>query len=355
MLRLGDHTNAGLTLAVSGVTKSFGRVEVLRGVDLRVQAGTVAAVLGPSGCGKTTLLRIIAGFETPDEGRVAVGSLTVANGGRGLAPERRGIGIVPQEGALFPHLSVAANVGFGLRRGRQSTARVDEMLDLVGLGGRGAARPDQLSGGQQQRVALARALAPAPSLILLDEPFSSLDAGLRSEVRDQVFYALRQTEATAVLVTHDRQEALSVADVMAVMFDGRIAQVGTPMTLYERPTSAEVARFVGDANVVQGDADGHQATSALGRVISHSSPCRGAVDVVVRPEQLRVVEPDAHGAVVGTVIGRSYLGYDGVLRVELTTGEIVQVRTAVAQLADWGDVVGLTVEGTVGVFASLLA
>ncbi|MFN2497394.1 MAG: ABC transporter ATP-binding protein, partial [Pseudonocardiaceae bacterium] len=233
-------------LAVRGVVKSFGATTVLRGVDLSVPKGALAAVLGPSGCGKTTLLRVVAGFDRADAGEVVIGGRLVSGPGVAVPPERRRVGMVPQEGALFPHLSVAGNVGFGLPR-RQRTSRVAEMLDLVGLGGYGARMPHELSGGQQQRVALARALAPGPALVLLDEPFSALDTGLRAALREDVRRALHATGATAVLVTHDQQEALSTADLVAVLQAGTIVQAGPPAELYQAPRDLDVATFLGEA------------------------------------------------------------------------------------------------------------
>ena len=224
-------------LTVQQVTKAFGATTVLTGVDLHVPAGSFTALLGPSGCGKTTLLRLIAGFDEPDAGTIAVADRVVV--GSGQRPARsRGIGFVPQEGGLFPHLTVAANVAFGLpRRQRKDRARIAALLDLVGLSPDLAERaPHQLSGGQQQRVALARALAPQPSLVLLDEPFSSLDAGLREETRAGVAAALSAAGATTVLVTHDQAEALSMADQVAVMRGGRLVQRTDPRTLYRRPS-----------------------------------------------------------------------------------------------------------------------
>ena len=223
-------------VSVRGVCKSFGGTRVLSGVDLSVPSGTVGVLLGPSGCGKTTLLRILAGHLQPDAGEVRIGGRLVADAATFVPPERRGISIVPQDGALFPHLDVAGNVAFGLDRGRRQLpwkrtrheARVDELLELVGLPGAGRLHPAQLSGGQQQRVALARALAPSPALVLLDEPFSALDASLRASVRDDVKRVLQDAGATALLVTHDQEEALSMADSVAVMSAGRIEMHDTP-------------------------------------------------------------------------------------------------------------------------------
>ena len=280
-------------LVVRGVTKTFGTTPVLCGVDLTVSPGELAAVLGPSGCGKTTLLRIVAGFDTVDAGEVVIDGQVVTASGSIVAPEHRRVGIVPQEGALFPHLSVAGNVGFGLPRGRRSD-RVDEMLDLVGLGGYGTRMPAELSGGQQQRVALARALAPGPALVLLDEPFSALDTGLRAALRADVRRALHATGATAVLVTHDQQEALSTADVVAVLQAGTIVQAGTPAELYSAPAALDVATFLGEAVVLDAVLCGGAVDCALGRLHVRAVDCAPETHgtVVLRPEQLLLGPPD---------------------------------------------------------------
>ena len=332
-----------VALQISGVRKRFGQQEVLRGVDLTVPHGRITAVLGPSGGGKSTLLRIVAGFERADHGSIVIAGNDVTR----LTPERRHVGVVPQEGALFPHLDVAGNIGFGLPRGAASAARVDEVLHLVGLQEYADRRPDQLSGGQQQRVALARALAPRPSIILLDEPFSSLDASLRAEVRDEVFDVLHATEATAILVTHDQQEALSVADEVAVLLDGRFAQVGTPSSLYEVPASLDVATFVGDAVVVDGHATGTTAATPLG-TLELRIPCEGAVSIVLRPEQLSL-SPDA--PTTGSVVGSSYFGHDGLVRVRLDDGTHVACRVQAHRLPPRGDRVGVTVTGAAHAYA----
>jgi iron(III) transport system ATP-binding protein len=280
-------------LEVHGLTKAFGGVLALDHVDVQVPAGCITAVVGPSGSGKTTLLRLIAGFERPDEGTVAVGDTIVAGGGRLVAPERRRVAIVPQEGALFPHLSVAANVAFGLPRRRRKGSRVTECLALVGLAGYEKRRPDQLSGGQQQRVALARALAPHPSLVMLDEPFSALDAALRPQIRAEVVAALRADGATAVVVTHDRDEALQMADQVVVLLAGRVAQAAAPATLYRSPATADVAAFIGPGEVVSGRRQGstvHTADGDLPVDIASRAP-DGPVDVVLRPEPVLVYPP----------------------------------------------------------------
>ena len=249
-------TAAAGSLAVRDLHKRFGPHSVLAGVDLEVPAGSFTAILGPSGSGKTTLLRVLAGLERADRGTVMIGS-TVVDGGddqreRYVPAERRRIGYVSQEGSLFPHLNVEANVGFGLPRRDRGGRRVHELLDAVGLSELGHRYPHQLSGGQQQRVAVARALAVGPQAVLLDEPFAALDAQLRASVRSDVRDILRAAGTTALLVTHDQDEALSVADFVAVIRNGRIAQFAAPADLYARPVDAELARFVGAANLLKG-------------------------------------------------------------------------------------------------------
>ncbi|WP_432945686.1 ABC transporter ATP-binding protein [Kribbella sp. CA-253562] len=297
-------TGAGIT--VTGLTVGYGGPPVLDQVDLKVRAGGTTAVLGPSGSGKTTLLRAIAGFVQPTHGRIEVGGEVLTDGSVLVAPERRGVGYVRQDGALFPHLDVKGNIMFGLPRAeRRRATQVGALLELVGLSPDLARRrPDELSGGQQQRVALARALAREPDVVLLDEPFSSLDTALRAATREATLAALAERGATTVLVTHDQAEALSFADQVAVMFDGRFAQVDSPATLYGEPATPEIGRFLGDAVLLTGSATGAVVDCALGR-LTLAEPVTGDVQVMVRPEQLvlgdeagltaRVVSVTYHG------------------------------------------------------------
>ena len=323
-------------LAIQGLAKSFGDVSVLNGLDLTVPEGSLTAVLGPSGCGKTTLLRVVAGFETAEAGTVTLGGSVMAGNGVAVPPERRRVGVVPQEGALFPHLSVAGNVAFGLvKRGRGRTERVAELLELVGLAGYGDRMPDELSGGQQQRVAVARALGPDPALVLLDEPFSALDTALRASVREHVRSALRAAGATAVLVTHDQEEALSMADHVAVMHDGQIAQVATPGALYAEPVDLGVATFVGDAVVVNVEADGQHAHSPLG-ALALASPARGLGRVIVRPEQITFGE--AGVGVPATVTSTVFYGHDAIVRLDVA-GDNGPIPVSVRRLGAPADVV----------------
>ncbi len=318
------------TLTVRDLDVTLGDLAVLRGVDLEVPSGTVAAVLGPSGCGKTTLLRAVAGFVQPDRGEVRIGDTVVSGGGRHLAPERRGIALVPQEGALFPHLSVGQNVAFGLPRAqRRRSPRVAEVLALVGLAGFEDRHPDELSGGQQQRVALARALAPNPSLVLLDEPFSALDAGLRESVRSQVREALERSRATALVVTHDQDEALSVADTVAVLDGGRIQMHDTPQAVYRSPVALAVARFVGQVVELPAAVTDGVAVTALGR-LAVGGAAAGPGVVMLRPEQLRLLPASGVDGTPGEVVSAEYFGHDALVRVRVTGDGApleVQVRT----------------------------
>ncbi len=312
------------------VWKSFGGVHALHGTTLTLATGTLTAVLGPSGCGKTTLLRSIAGFDRIDAGRIRVSGQEVAGPRLHVPPERRRVTIVPQEQALFPHLTVAGNVGYGVRRGPERDAAVEAMLELAGLSGLGSRMPHELSGGQQQRVALARALAPKPKVVLLDEPFGSLDAALRDEIRSEVAGVLRASGATSLLVTHDQEEALSMADTVAVMRSGVIVQHGPPQDVYRRPADLWVANFVGRANILEGRMAGPgKVDCALGTLAVVQGPSGGAVDVVVRPEQLRISTTAADNAPV--IENRRYFGHDVVVGVCLPTGERLLVRLPSAE------------------------
>ncbi len=346
---------------VRGVRAGYGGHEVLHDVDLTVRAGTTTAVLGGSGSGKTTLLRVIAGFLRPSAGSVTIGGRVVADEHAFVPPERRGIGYVRQDGGLFPHLSVAGNIAFGLprpalgRRDRHHRERVAELLELVELSPDVARRrPDQLSGGQQQRVALARALAPHPGLVLLDEPFSSLDTALRTSTREATARALRAAGATAVLVTHDQGEALSFADEVAILRQGRFRQVAAPRAVYAEPVDAHVAAFLGDAIYVHGLASRDQFRCALGNLQTAGFVTRGAVEALLRPEQLQLV-PQGQGQVDARVRSVTFFGHDSVAELELVSGVPVRglrARTVGLRVPEVGDVVGLNVVGPVRVFPS---
>ena len=305
-----------LALRCSNLTRRFAGVTAVNDASLEVESGTLLALLGPSGCGKTTLLRLIAGLERPHEGTIEVAGRTVASDSVHLPPERRQVGLVFQEYALFPHLSVEDNVGFGLARGSDPETRVRDLLGQVGLDGLGSRMPHELSGGQQQRVALARALAPGPRLIMLDEPFSNLDPSLREGVRSEVRRVLRAANATAIIVTHDQEEALSLADEVAVMMDGRILQQAPPAALYRRPASRRVAEFVGDINVIDGRAIGRAVVCDLG-TISVVDDLYGPADVLIRPEALQLSEDQGGQAIQ---VGRSFYGHDQMINLRFDSG-----------------------------------
>ncbi len=357
-------------LTVTGLHKAFGTHPVLAGLDLDVPAGSFTAILGPSGSGKTTLLRLLAGFEQADAGSIAIGDRVVDGPGVALVPpERRQIGYVPQEGALFPHLTVAANVGFGLPARRRGT-RTAELLEAVGLAGMGSRYPHQLSGGQQQRVALARALAIKPEVVLLDEPFAALDAHMRASVRADVQQICRTAGTTAVLVTHDQDEALSMADRIAVLRDGRIVQCAAPHELYTRPADATLARFVGDANIVPGQLtevagqSGPMVATILGRLpVAEGigiAALPGPVTVLIRPEQLEILPTgsnaeDQPGCLTGRVIACDYYGHDAVVRVRpdgQPSGDEVIVRTTGGPQLEAGAAVLVRARGPVIAWAS---
>ena len=335
-------------LMVRDVVASHGPTTVLHGVDLDVAAGTTTAILGPSGCGKTTLLRVVAGFHRPDAGTVAIGGHPVVAPGVLVAPEDRGIGYVAQEGALFPHLSVEQNVGFGLPgRDRGRAARVTELLDLVGLPREvGRRRPDELSGGQQQRVALARALARRPRIVLLDEPFSSLDAGLRTSTRRAVADALAAEGVTVLLVTHDQDEALSFADQIAVMEAGHVRQVGSPQEVYAAPTDRATAAFLGDLVTVPGTSREGVVDCVLGRLPAVGS-VEGEVEVALRPEQVVLGAP-VDGSAAAVVLHSDYFGHDVLVHAQLDDGSTVMSRVVGGiDLPAPGQRVGVTVTGPV--------
>lgn len=360
-------------LQVSGVEVRYGDQTVLKDIDLRVQSGMTTAIVGPSGSGKTSLLRVIAGFLTPEHGQVRLHGAEVTR----VPAHRRSIGLVAQDGALFPHLDVAGNIAFGLPRGtsrRERQRRVAELLELVSLPGDHASRrPDQLSGGQRQRVALARALARQPEMILLDEPFSALDAGLRESTRQAIRDILRVTGTTTILVTHDQDEALSFADQVAVLKDGRLRQIGAPEEVYTRPCDVETAQFLGDAVLLPGQlldqlpahtaggatvqaGQAWAASTPLGSVtvelvcpnlaIAHASASGSAGEVMLRPEQITLSDQ----GVAGTVLSSQYFGHDTTALVQLESGEApLRLRRLNAVPLASGTQVHLAVQG-VGIF-----
>ncbi len=302
------------------LAKSFAEVAAVAGFDLEVPAGRVLTLLGPSGSGKTTALRLIAGFERPDAGTIAIAGQTVVGDDVFVPPERRQVGMVFQDYALFPHLSVARNVAYGVPRGPKRRRKVAETIELVGLSGLENRLPGDLSGGEQQRVALARALAPGPRVILLDEPFSNLDAALRGRVRREVRTILTEAGATAVFVTHDQEEALAMSDHVSVMRAGRIVQTATPDELYRRPADTWVARFLGDAEFLTGRAASGSVATAAG---VFPTELDGDVVVMIRPEAVRIVRDAAGRAVVR---GREYFGHDQLVTVDLPDGTVLRAR-----------------------------
>jgi len=320
-------------LELNGVVQRYGRQTVVDGVDFRLEAGQIACLLGPSGCGKTTLLRCIAGFEEIAGGEIRLHGEVVSRAGQRLAPEKRRIGMVFQDYALFPHLSIAQNVAFGLGRKPSEDVhlRVRQLLATVGLSGQGDKYPHELSGGQQQRVALARALAPRPELILLDEPFSNLDVGLRERLSVEVREILKREGSTAVMVTHDQHEAFAIADEIGIMSEGRIQQWDVPYNLYHRPANRFVADFIGQGVLLAGTVgDNNTVHMELGSLVSDTpvecnescSACdRGCrVDILLRPDD--IVHDDA-SPVQAEVLHKAFRGADILYTLRLASGSEV--------------------------------
>ncbi len=324
---------------VRGVDKSFGDTSVLRSIDLSVEPGTSLALLGPSGCGKTTLLRLIAGLDRPNTGTIHVGNEVMVDGATWVPPEKRNIGMVFQDWALFPHLTVGRNVGYGLPRAERKGPRVHEALDMVGLADLADRMPDTLSGGQQQRVALARAIAPRPTVLLLDEPFSNLDSALRVGVRTEVHRLLVDLGITSVFVTHDQEEAFVLGDQVAVMQDGRIEQIGAPQDIYRSPSSPWIASFVGEVNVLEGTGSGVVADTVLGQ-LPLATPGNGPVSVLVRPEDLELATDGP-----STVTLTEYYGHDMMVTVAIDGGTEVQVRAPARASWSRGDQVSVAYIG----------
>ena len=337
-------SGGGAVLEVRGLSRSFGESPAVDSVDLDFGPGGIHALLGPSGCGKTTTLRLIAGLDRPREGYVHVGGRALTTPERFVPPERRRIGMVFQDYALFPHLDVEGNVAYALGR-RPDRDRVAEVLDLVGLTGLAPRPVHELSGGEQQRVALARALAPEPDLLLLDEPFSNLDASLRDRVRAEVKRILTAGGVTTIFVTHDQEEALSLADTVAMMRAGSIQQIGTPEEVYSRPRSTWVAGFLGEVNVIPAQAESGHVECELGAVHARDE-LSGPVDVLLRPESLAVGGPGPrNGALEATVVSRSFYGHDQLLEVELPSGRRVRSRRLSFPVWHPGDRVRVWIEG----------
>ncbi len=312
-----------------GVTKRFDGVAVVDRVSLALEPGEILSILGPSGCGKTTTLRLIAGFERADEGEVRIQGRLVSAVGTQVPPERRNVGMVIQEYALFPHLRVAQNIVFGLRNksGGDANDRLAELLDLVGLVGLERRYPHELSGGQQQRVALARTLAPKPVTVLLDEPFSNLDATMRTDLRHEVERILRESGTAAIFVTHDREEAFAMADRIAVMRQGRIDQIDTPDTLYHAPATRFVAGISGMSDFLSGVTRGERVDTELGQFgwtgNGQEFPEATPVDLLVRLDDFQIV-PDPKGR--SEVVSREFRGDEIILSVSVPSGETLRCR-----------------------------
>ena len=341
-----------VALRCAGVVKRYGSTVAVDGLDLDVRKGAITALLGPSGCGKTTTLRLIAGLEDLDAGEIHLDGNLVARPGRAVPPERRHVGMVFQDYALFPHLTVGENVAFGLsglpRRARaQATRHALQLVDMDSLAHR---LPAHLSGGQQQRVALARALAPRPTMVLLDEPFSNLDARLRVTLRDDVRRILRTAGTAAVFVTHDQEEALSLADEVAVMAAGQLHQLADPHTLYTQPRTSFVAEFVGEANLLAGRRLGAYCVDTVVGVLQSREPVDAdVVTAVLRPEAI-VLHRTADGA--AEVVSVSYFGHDQLLHVRLADGTVLRARRGPDRDLAAGDRVSVTVAGAVVGLAS---
>jgi iron(III) transport system ATP-binding protein len=343
-------------LTIQSASKRYGPVTALDKVTLDVAAGSRTAVVGPSGSGKTTLLRLIAGFERPDTGRIELNGDVLADGPSIVPAHKRGIGIVSQDGALFPHLSVAANIGFGFERGAvDREKRIFELLDMVELDRNMLSRrPHQLSGGQQQRVALARALGRKPRLMLLDEPFSALDTGLRENMRKVVARVLQAAGITTILVTHDQGEALSFADQVAVLRAGKLVQAGSPQGLYLQPRDRETALFLGDAVMLPAIVRNGIADCALGQVAVDGTH-QGKVEIMLRPEQIRVVADDTQPAAYGgRVVEVEFGGATCTVAVSLEGVALppILIKTSSVGLPERGDRVRLDIAGKAHVFAS---
>ncbi len=317
-------------LHLQGISKQFRTSEptvlALNDVSLTVDRGEFIALLGPSGCGKTTTLRIIAGFERVDAGAIEIDGALVASNAVHVQPERRRVGMVFQEYALFPHINVQANIEFGLRRmvAADKKARTGEILELAGLAGLERRMPHELSGGQQQRVALARALAPKPALILLDEPFSNLDAGLRARMRAEVGEILHAAKTTAILVTHDQEEALSLVDRVAVMLNGSVEQVASPHELYTNPATRSVAEFIGDANFISGVGHGDSIECEIG-ILAARRQIHGPVDILLRPESIELLAAQP-GLPAARVKRSLFFGHDQLITVQFPTGTYLTAR-----------------------------
>lgn len=337
------------TLALSKISKSFGANPVLKSLSLEISNGEFVAVLGSSGSGKTTLLRLIAGFDDPDSGEISISGKIVAGKNIFVPAEARKVGYVPQDAALFPHLSVSENIAFGLRGLSKlaRTARVRELLKLVSMEEFENQSATALSGGQKHRIALARALAPEPELILLDEPFAALDAELRTRIREEIKNVLDKVSSTTILVTHDQEEALSIADRVALLRDGNFAQVGNPREIYSEPVDLGVATFLGDSVIVDGVVHLDKVQTSLGQLTLLNSAKEGSAGkVAIRPENF-YLQPDLNGDSV--VVGRQFFGHDAVVEVK-TPKQLIRARSSGPFAPEVGMKVTVWVRGAVNFY-----
>jgi iron(III) transport system ATP-binding protein len=314
-------------ISIQGLSAGYGGEAVISDISFELAEQQLLAILGPSGSGKSTLLKTIAGFLTPLEGSITLDGVLVSSTTSHVPPEKRNIGLVPQEGSLFPHLDVSANIGFGIKRDPNSRARVEELLEIIGMKEFAHTRPQELSGGQQQRVALARALAPKPKLILLDEPFTALDTSLRAQMRDDIRSILTLTSTTAIMVTHDQEEALATADQLAIMHGGKLIAYGEPLSLYNNPQSIAVAQLLGEINVIPAVVEanhnvrtdfGVSATQGSGELTPGES---GAL--IVRPEAIAIGEELTPNA---TIVDSLFHGHDSLISVRMDSGLVIKLR-----------------------------
>lgn len=337
-----------IMLECLNINKSYGGLKAVQNVTFAVKRQSLTSIVGPSGCGKTTALRLIAGLEVPDSGSLTIDSITVSNNKTFVPPEKRSVGLVFQDYALFSHMTVHQNVAYGLDRPASESDRVSTVMELVRIQQLGNRYPHELSGGEQQRVALARALAPNPKLILLDEPFSNLDAALRTKVRAEVKQILIESGITSIIVTHDQDEALSLADQTGVMFNGQIEQIGSPEEVYKTPASLQVATFLGNANVLLGEGGNKVVECELGRLKTNSS-LKGPVHITIQPELIHTESADSASS-HGQVIEREFYGHDQVIVIRLNSGQIINSRCGSELIIQPGQQVAISLLGPVSVF-----